>query len=44
MVTDSAFFRNPHYHLPSDTMETLDYPFMAEVVESLLVFFRSHSR
>jgi len=39
MITDSAFFRNPHYHLPSDTMEKLDYRFMAELVESLLIFF-----
>jgi len=41
MVTDSAFLRNPHYHLPSDTMETLDYKFMAELVERLLLFFGS---
>ncbi len=41
MVTDSAFYRNPHYHLPSDTMEKLDYGFMAEVVESLMRFFSS---
>ncbi len=41
MVTDSAFLRNPHYHLPSDTMETLDYTFMAELVESIVIFFRS---
>ena len=41
MVTDSAFLRNPHYHLPSDTMETLDYTFMAELVESILLFFQS---
>ncbi len=41
MVTDSAFLRNPHYHLPSDTMEKLDYKFMAELVESILLFFRS---
>jgi hypothetical protein len=39
MVTDSAFFRNPHYHLPSDTMETLDLDFMAELVVSLTEFF-----
>ncbi len=38
MVTDSAFLRNPHYHLPSDTMENLDYKFMAELVESILLF------
>lgn len=41
MVTDSAFFRNPNYHLPADTMETLDYDFMARLVESLLIFFLS---
>ena len=35
MVTDTAFFRNPHYHLPSDRPETLDYGFMAELVSSL---------
>ena len=39
MVTDSAFFRNPHYHRPSDTMETLDFDFMAELVISLVEFF-----
>lgn len=44
MITDTAFYRNPHYHLSSDTMEKLDYAFMAEVVESLVIFFRSHSR
>jgi Zn-dependent M28 family amino/carboxypeptidase len=38
MITDSAFYRNPHYHLASDRMETLDYRFMAELVESLVVF------
>jgi Zn-dependent M28 family amino/carboxypeptidase len=41
MVTDSAFFRNPRYHTAADTMDTLDYKFMAELVESLLLFFRS---
>ncbi len=39
MITDSAFFRNPHYHRPSDTMEKLDYSFMAELVQSLALFF-----
>jgi hypothetical protein len=41
MLTDSAFFRNPHYHLPSDTMKTLDFSYMAELVQSLVGFFRS---
>lgn len=40
MLTDSAFFRNPHYHRPSDTMETLDLGFMAELVISLVHFFQ----
>jgi len=39
MITDSAFYRNPHYHRPSDTMEKLDYRFMAELVQSLALFF-----
>lgn len=30
MVTDTSFFRNPHYHQPTDTPETLDYPFLAK--------------
>lgn len=36
MWTDTADFRNPHYHRSSDTAETLDYEFMADVL-SLLV-------
>lgn len=35
MVTDTAFFRNPHYHEPTDTPETLDYERMAHVTTSL---------
>ena len=35
MITDTAFFRNPNYHLPSDTIDTLDFTFMAELVKSL---------
>ena len=41
MITDTAFFRNPHYHTPSDTMDKLDVGFMAELVESLVIFFSS---
>jgi hypothetical protein len=41
MLTDTAFFRNPNYHLPSDTMQTLDFDYMAELVISLVSFFRS---
>ena len=35
MVTDTAFFRNPNYHLPSDSIDTLDFVFMAQLVKSL---------
>jgi hypothetical protein len=31
MLTDTTNFRSPHYHLPSDTLETLNLPFAAEV-------------
>jgi aminopeptidase YwaD len=31
MVTDTAFLRNPNYHLSSDTMETLNFEFMRKV-------------
>lgn len=35
MVTDTSNFRNPHYHMPTDTVETLDFGRMAGVVEAL---------
>jgi Zn-dependent M28 family amino/carboxypeptidase len=35
MVTDTAFFRNPNYHQPGDSIETLDFRFMANLVKSL---------
>ena len=44
MVTDSAFYRNPYYHTAADTMDKLDFKFMAEVVESLVIFFLSHQK
>ncbi|MCX4406011.1 MULTISPECIES: M28 family peptidase [unclassified Streptomyces] len=31
MLTGTANFRNPHYHRPTDTPETLDYPRLASV-------------
>ena len=36
MVTDTAFYRYPHYHSPEDTPDKLDYPRLAEVAEGLL--------
>ncbi|MEA2464856.1 MAG: hypothetical protein QOJ98_2603 [Acidobacteriota bacterium] len=35
MVTDTAPFRNPHYHRPSDRPGTLDYERLAHVVDGL---------
>lgn len=36
MVTDTAFQRNPNYHTPTDTPDTLDYKRMAMVVDGVL--------
>jgi Zn-dependent M28 family amino/carboxypeptidase len=35
MVTDTAFFRNPHYHQPTDTADTLDYNKYSRVVSGV---------
>ena len=36
MVTDTANFRNPHYHRASDTPDTLDYPFLTRATAGVL--------
>jgi len=36
LVTDTSFFRNHHYHGPSDTIETLDLNFMAKVCQGVV--------
>ena len=36
MVTDTAPFRNPNYHQPTDKPDTLDYDRMARVVHGLV--------
>jgi Zn-dependent M28 family amino/carboxypeptidase len=35
MVTDTAFMRNPHYHQPSDSLETLNLDFLCGVCRGL---------
>lgn len=35
MVTDIAFFRNPHYHGAGDMPDTIDYERLSEVVIGL---------
>jgi hypothetical protein len=46
MLTDTAMFRNPHYHTPRDRSETLDFDFMTNVtkaVVSVLLSLESNS-
>lgn len=40
MITDTAFMRNPHYHTPGDRPETLDWGFMARVVDAVATTIR----
>ena len=35
MITDTAFLRNPHYHSSTDTADTLNYEFLAKVVDAV---------
>lgn len=37
MITDTANFRNPNYHQPTDTPETLDYDRLAEIVAATAI-------
>ena len=34
MITDTSFMRNPHYHMPTDTVDTLDMQFLHLVTEA----------
>jgi Peptidase family M28 len=44
MITDTAFYRYPHYHLPSDTPDKLDYERMARVTLGLAAMLRQISQ
>ncbi len=37
MVTDTANLRNPHYHKPTDTIDTLDLTFLTGVCQGLML-------
>ncbi|MBD2136184.1 M28 family peptidase [Anabaena sp. FACHB-1237] len=41
MVTDTAFMRNPHYHQPSDTIDSLDLDFLTGVCSGLELGIRN---
>lgn len=36
MLTDTSFLRNPHYHRPTDTPETLNYESMSRVTRGVV--------
>jgi Zn-dependent M28 family amino/carboxypeptidase len=36
MVTDTSFFRNPHYHGSTDTLGTLNLDFMAKICQGVI--------
>ncbi|WP_123291008.1 zinc-binding metallopeptidase family protein [Desulfosoma caldarium] len=38
IVMVSAFYGSPHKHIVHDTMDTLDFAFMARLVQSLMIF------
>ncbi|AFZ45066.1 peptidase M28 [Halothece sp. PCC 7418] len=44
MVTDTSFLRNPHYHQPTDTIETLDLDFLTGVCEGLIFGLQQFSK
>ena len=35
MATDTAFYRNPHYHTSEDTADKLSYPELARATDGL---------
>ncbi len=41
MVGDTAFYRNPHYHLPTDALETLSLPFLSKVTRGVARFLET---
>ncbi len=42
LITDTANFRNPNYHAPTDTPDTLDYDFLRRVTVALTVAVAGH--
>ena len=44
MISDTAFYRNPHYHESTDLPETLDYEKMAEVARAIAAAVEEDSK
>lgn len=40
MLTDTAFFRNPHYHQATDTVDTLDIDFIRDICAGLVEYLK----
>ena len=40
MITDTAYFRNPNYHKPTDTLETLDIDFIKDISSGVAGFLK----
>ena len=36
MITDTAFYRNPNYHSETDTIDTLDFDKMSDLLKGLI--------
>ncbi len=43
MIGDTANFRNPNYHEPTDTPDTLDYGFISQVARTVTVLAAQHA-
>jgi Zn-dependent M28 family amino/carboxypeptidase len=43
MITDTAFYRNPNYHTPADTIETIDFRRLASLTSGLTEMIRAMS-
>ena len=43
MITDTANFRNPHYHKHSDEQGTLDFKFMSQVIDTMVQGLKTYS-
>ena len=41
MITDTAFLRNPHYHKPTDTIDTLDGDFLTAACSALIAALKN---
>jgi len=44
MISDTSFFRTPHYHKATDTPQTLDYDRMAAVVQGVIAAVEALAR